>query len=51
MQHMCFYAFILGKERKIIVRWSDVTNLQRSNNLVFPESIVVSTRDKEVNVF
>ncbi|KAK9504712.1 hypothetical protein O3M35_010981 [Rhynocoris fuscipes] len=47
VQHMCFYAYILGKERKIIIRWSDVTNLQRSNNILFPESIVVSTRDKE----
>uniref|UniRef100_A0A023F161 Putative ypt/rab gtpase activating protein n=1 Tax=Triatoma infestans TaxID=30076 RepID=A0A023F161_TRIIF len=47
VQHMCFYAYILGKERKIIVRWSDVTNLQRSKNIVFPESILVETRDKE----
>ncbi|XP_014285199.1 TBC1 domain family member 9B isoform X1 [Halyomorpha halys] len=47
VQHLCFYAYILGKEVKIIVRWIDVTDLEKSNNYFFPESICVSTREKE----
>uniref|UniRef100_A0A1B6C1U8 Rab-GAP TBC domain-containing protein n=1 Tax=Clastoptera arizonana TaxID=38151 RepID=A0A1B6C1U8_9HEMI len=47
MSHLCFYAYILGREKKIIIRWTDVTDLDKSSGFLFPDSICISTRDKE----
>jgi hypothetical protein len=47
--HLCFYSYILGKEIKIILRWTDVIGLDQINSFVFPDSIRVSTRDNEVS--
>ncbi|ELT95953.1 hypothetical protein CAPTEDRAFT_186677 [Capitella teleta] len=49
VNHFCFYSFLMGKEAKIITRWTDVTKLERGNNLLFPDSIKVSTRDTDYN--
>lgn len=49
VHHMCFYAYILAKETKLIIRWADIVELNKTNSLVFPDSIRVVTRDsKEV---
>ena len=68
VNHVCFYSFLMGKEAKIILRWTDVVvrkvetfhvhcfndfihyflpqqHLERGNNLLFPDSIKVATRD------
>ncbi|CAH1268349.1 TBC1D9 [Branchiostoma lanceolatum] len=45
INHLCFYSFLMGKEAKLIVRWTDVTQLDRSNSMVLPEGIKVCTRD------
>ncbi|XP_053384071.1 TBC1 domain family member 9-like isoform X2 [Mercenaria mercenaria] len=47
INHMCFYSFLMGKEAKVIVRWTDITKLERGNNMLLPESIRVSTREGE----
>ncbi|XP_060528088.1 TBC1 domain family member 9 isoform X2 [Cylas formicarius] len=47
INYCCFYAFILGMDTKICIRWSEVTNLSRKNSLVFPDSIRIGTREKE----
>ncbi|KAK2144685.1 hypothetical protein LSH36_737g04030 [Paralvinella palmiformis] len=47
VNHLCFYSFLMGKEAKIIQRWTDVTKLERGNNLLFPDSIHVCTRHEE----
>uniref|UniRef100_A0A0A9Y1G7 TBC1 domain family member 9 n=1 Tax=Lygus hesperus TaxID=30085 RepID=A0A0A9Y1G7_LYGHE len=47
IQHCCFYAYIFAKEKKLIVRWSDVMGLEQTHNLLFPETIKVSTRNKK----
>lgn len=47
VHYMCFHAYILGRETNLIVRWADVTELRKSNSILFPDSIKVSTRDKE----
>lgn len=47
VQHLCFYAYILGKEVRLVIRWVDVTGLEKTSNYFFPESICVSTREKE----
>ncbi|XP_059480535.1 TBC1 domain family member 9 [Neocloeon triangulifer] len=47
VQHLCFYAYILGKETRLVIRWIDVTALDKTNSLLFPDSIRVATREKE----
>lgn len=52
MNQMCFYAYILSKETKIIIRWADITELDKTNSILFPDSIRIVTRDgKEVRKF
>lgn len=51
VNHMCFYAYILARETKLTVRWTDITELNKTNSLIVPDSIRVVTRDnKEVYV-
>ncbi|EHB17420.1 TBC1 domain family member 9B, partial [Heterocephalus glaber] len=48
VNHLCFYSFLLGKEVSLVVQWVDVTRLEKNATLLFPESIRVDTRDKEL---
>jgi len=45
VNHLCFYSFLMGGEAKLIIRWTDITELECGNNLLFPDSIQVSTRE------
>ncbi|KAL0272685.1 UNVERIFIED_CONTAM: hypothetical protein PYX00_005558 [Menopon gallinae] len=47
VNRLCFYAYILGKEHRVILRWTEVTSLNKTNSLVFPESIRITTNDDE----
>ncbi|XP_078407282.1 TBC1 domain family member 9B-like isoform X2 [Cetorhinus maximus] len=47
VNHLCFYSFLLGKEVKLVIRWVDVTQLEKNATLLFPECVKVSTRDRE----
>ncbi|XP_055998545.1 TBC1 domain family member 9-like isoform X2 [Ostrea edulis] len=47
VNHLCFYSFLMGKEAKVIIRWTDITKLVKGNNMLFPESIKMSTREGE----
>ncbi|XP_051168465.1 TBC1 domain family member 9 isoform X2 [Leptopilina boulardi] len=51
VNHMCFYAYILAKETKLIIRWADIVELDKTNSLVFPDSIRVVTRDSKEHYF
>ena len=44
VNHLCFYSFLMGGEAKLIIRWTDITKLECGNNMLFPDSIQVSTR-------
>ncbi|KAM9795001.1 TBC1 domain family member 9B [Neosynchiropus ocellatus] len=44
VNHLCFYSLLLGKEVKLVVQWTDVTQLEKNATLLFPESVRVSTR-------
>jgi TBC1 domain family member 8/9 len=48
VQHLCFYSYILGKEIRLVIRWVDVTALDKTTSMLFPDSIRVATREKEV---
>jgi hypothetical protein len=48
VNHLCFYAFILGRETKLVIRWTDITELDKTSSLLFPDSIRIATREKEV---
>ncbi|GFG40993.1 hypothetical protein Cfor_12589, partial [Coptotermes formosanus] len=47
VNHLCFYAFILGRETKLVIRWTDITELDKTSSLLFPDSIRIATREKE----
>ncbi|XP_017882346.1 TBC1 domain family member 9 [Ceratina calcarata] len=51
INHMCFYAYILARETKLTIRWADITELSRTNSLLFPDSIRVVTRDNKEHYF
>ncbi|XP_037328357.2 TBC1 domain family member 9 [Pungitius pungitius] len=44
INHLCFYSYLLGKEVKLVVRWADITQLEKSATLLMPDAIMVSTR-------
>ena len=45
VNNLAFYAYFLGKESKVLIRWTDVTKVEKSKNLVTPDSICISTRE------
>lgn len=45
VEYLCFYSYLLGIEDKIVVRWTDVINLDK-NTGVLTDTIKVITRDK-----
>uniref|UniRef100_A0A3Q1EJ35 TBC1 domain family member 9 n=1 Tax=Acanthochromis polyacanthus TaxID=80966 RepID=A0A3Q1EJ35_9TELE len=47
INHICFYSYLLGKEAKLVVRWADITQLEKSATLLLPDVIKVSTRSNE----
>uniref|UniRef100_A0AAY4AM58 TBC1 domain family member 9 n=1 Tax=Denticeps clupeoides TaxID=299321 RepID=A0AAY4AM58_9TELE len=47
INHLCFYSYLLGKEAKLVVRWADITQLEKNVTLLLPDMIRVSTRCSE----
>ncbi|XP_013413337.1 TBC1 domain family member 9 isoform X1 [Lingula anatina] len=47
VNHLCFYSFLIGKEAMLVIRWTDVTKLEKGNNMIFPDSIRVNTRNQQ----
>ncbi|XP_043925526.1 TBC1 domain family member 9B isoform X2 [Protopterus annectens] len=47
VNHLCFYSFLLGKEVTLLMRWVDITQLEKNATILFPESIKVSSRDSD----
>lgn len=45
VEYLCFYSYLLGIEDKIVVRWTDVINLDK-NTGILSDTIKVTTRDK-----
>ncbi|XP_043918219.1 TBC1 domain family member 9 isoform X2 [Protopterus annectens] len=47
INHLCFHSFMMGKEAKLVIRWVDITQLEKNATLLFPDTIKVSTRSRE----
>ncbi|XP_013182367.1 PREDICTED: TBC1 domain family member 9B isoform X1 [Papilio xuthus] len=47
VHYMCFYSYIFGKKTTLKIRWADVTELAKTNSILFPDSIKIVTRDGE----
>lgn len=47
MQHLAFHSFLFGQTTRLLLRWTDITTLERSNNFLFPETIMVASRQKK----
>ncbi|XP_040580155.1 TBC1 domain family member 9 [Lepeophtheirus salmonis] len=45
VNNLAFHYYMWKKETKFLVRWTDVTDVKISNNVVAPESIVLKTRE------
>lgn len=46
----CFYSFLLGKEAKIIIPWTEVTALEKQTSRGILSNIIVKTRANTVCV-
>lgn len=47
VNYCCFHALILGRETKLVIRWTEVVGLNKTKSIIFPDSIMVATREKE----
>lgn len=47
VNYLCFHAYILGLDTKLLIRWSEITQLNKTNSVIFPDSIMIGTREKE----
>ena len=47
VHYMCFYSLIFGRKTVLKIRWAEVTELTKTNGILFPDSIKVVTRDSE----
>ncbi|KAK3713993.1 hypothetical protein QZH41_018780 [Actinostola sp. cb2023] len=47
VNHVCFYSFLMGKEARLVVQWTDVTSLERTNSVLLADGIKITTRDGE----
>ena len=50
VNRLCFYAYIWGKEHRVVLRWAEVTSLSKTSALVLPDSIKVTTINEEVRL-
>ena len=49
VNHLAFYSYVLGREKKELLRWTDITSIKQSHNILMPESISVTTRDHDIH--
>uniref|UniRef100_A0A8D0GKZ3 TBC1 domain family member 9 n=1 Tax=Sphenodon punctatus TaxID=8508 RepID=A0A8D0GKZ3_SPHPU len=47
INHLCFYSFLMGREAKLVIRWVDITQLEKNATLLLPDMIKVSTRSSQ----
>lgn len=47
INHLCFSSFLMGREAKLVIRWVDITQLEKNATLLLPDVIQVSTRSGE----
>ncbi|TRY63799.1 hypothetical protein TCAL_07164 [Tigriopus californicus] len=46
VNNLAFYSYILGQEIKLLLRWTDVTQINKSHTILAPESVEITTRDQ-----
>ncbi|XP_032079892.1 TBC1 domain family member 9 isoform X3 [Thamnophis elegans] len=47
INHLCFYSFLMGREAKLVIRWVDITQLEKNATLLLPDVIKISTRSSQ----
>uniref|UniRef100_A0A8C2N268 TBC1 domain family member 9 n=1 Tax=Cricetulus griseus TaxID=10029 RepID=A0A8C2N268_CRIGR len=47
INHLCFSSFLMGREAKLVIRWVDITQLEKNATLLLPDVIKVNTRSSE----
>ncbi|XP_026276184.1 TBC1 domain family member 9 [Frankliniella occidentalis] len=51
INHCCFYSYILGRETTLVIRWSDIKDIRKTAQLLFPDSICLVERDEKEHYF
>lgn len=46
VNHIAFYSKILSKETKILLKWHDITQIEKTNSLIFTDTIVLTTKNQ-----
>lgn len=44
VNHLAFHCKILSKEIKILLKWHDITTIEKSSTLIFTEKITITTK-------
>lgn len=46
VDHLAFYSKFLSKEIKILIKWPDISMIERANSIIFSDTITVTTRQQ-----
>lgn len=46
VNYLSFYSKFLSRETKILLKWHDITLIERSNSLIFTDTIVLTTKQQ-----
>lgn len=46
VNHLAFYSKLLSKEVKILLKWQDITIIDRSTSIIFTEKITLTTKQQ-----
>lgn len=51
VNYLAFYSKFLSKETKILLRWHDITLIERLNSLIFTDTIVITVKQQQTYEF
>lgn len=46
VNYLSFYSKFLSRETKILLKWHDITLIERSNSLIFTDTIILTTKQQ-----
>lgn len=46
VNYLAFYSKFLSKETKVLLKWHDVTLVERTNSLIFTDTIILTTKQQ-----
>lgn len=46
VNHLAFYSKFLSRETKVLLKWHDITLIERNNSIIFTDTIIVTTKEQ-----